>query len=100
VTSLLILLRTVFRLAESAQGRSIPIQACNALLAEEHHVGFFGYASTHESLFGCLEYLPVILVLGVWSGLPPSRFLGGDGGQAKDGGDEKGMVAEGCKCMV
>jgi hypothetical protein len=35
----------------------------------------------------------VILVLGVWSGLPPSRFLGGDGGQAKDGGDEKGMVS-------
>ncbi|WWC60946.1 uncharacterized protein I303_103522 [Kwoniella dejecticola CBS 10117] len=55
-TSLLILLRTTFRLAETGQG-------------------FFGFASTHEALFGCLEYLPVILALFVWSLLPPSRFL-------------------------
>ncbi|WWD16082.1 hypothetical protein CI109_100507 [Kwoniella shandongensis] len=57
ITSLLILLRTSFRLAETAQG-------------------FFGYASTHESLFGTLEYLPVILALTVWAIAPPSKFLG------------------------
>ncbi|KAK8869655.1 hypothetical protein IAR55_000223 [Kwoniella newhampshirensis] len=56
VTSILILLRTIFRLAETAQG-------------------FFGYASTHESLFGTLEYLPVILALTIWAVAPPGRFL-------------------------
>ncbi|WWC89875.1 uncharacterized protein L201_004803 [Kwoniella dendrophila CBS 6074] len=56
ITSLLILLRTTFRLSETGQG-------------------FFGFASTHESLFGCLEYLPVILSLLIWSLLPPSNFI-------------------------
>ncbi|WVQ98861.1 hypothetical protein IAU59_005992 [Kwoniella sp. CBS 9459] len=55
-TTLLILLRTTFRLAETAQG-------------------FFGFASTHESLFGTLEYLPVILALAIWAVFPPSKFL-------------------------
>jgi len=38
-------------------------------------LGFFGFASTHEALFGSLEYAPVILALAIWSVLPPSRFL-------------------------
>ncbi|RXK35147.1 hypothetical protein M231_07595 [Tremella mesenterica] len=56
MTSLLILLRTVYRLAETGQG-------------------FFGFASTHESLFGRLEYSPVILALITWTGFPPWRYL-------------------------
>ncbi|WWC69309.1 uncharacterized protein I206_103247 [Kwoniella pini CBS 10737] len=56
ITSLLILIRTTFRLSEIGQG-------------------FFGFASTHEFLFGILEYLPVILTLFIWSLLPPSKFL-------------------------
>lgn len=39
--------------------------------------GFFGPAATHESLFGVLEYAPVIIALIVWAILPPGRFLGG-----------------------
>lgn len=38
-------------------------------------VGFFGTASTSEALFGCLEYLPVILALIIWAIFPPSSFL-------------------------
>ena len=38
-------------------------------------VGFFGTASTSETMFGCLEYLPVILALIIWAVFPPSRFL-------------------------
>ncbi|OCF36469.1 hypothetical protein I317_04724 [Kwoniella heveanensis CBS 569] len=67
-TGLLILLRTTFRLAETGQG-------------------FFGFASTHESLFGTLEYLPVILALAIWAIFPPARFLpplGQEGGNVQD----------------
>ncbi|WVW82924.1 hypothetical protein I302_104938 [Kwoniella bestiolae CBS 10118] len=60
ITSLLILLRTTFRLSETAQG-------------------FFGFASTHESLFGTLEYLPVVLALLIWGLLPPSKFVENNG---------------------
>ncbi|KAK6903098.1 hypothetical protein I204_07763 [Kwoniella mangroviensis CBS 8886] len=63
LTSLLILLRTTFRLAETGQG-------------------FFGFASTHESLFGTLEYLPVVLTLLIWGILPISKFV--DLGQSRE----------------
>ena len=57
VVSLLIYLRTIFRLAETCQG-----------------VG--GYASSQEALFGALEFAPVVLAvagLGVWH---PGVFVG------------------------
>ena len=50
VSSLLVYLRTIFRLAETAEG-----------------VG--GYASTHEAFFGALEFAPIvaaIFILGWW----------------------------------
>lgn len=56
VSSLLVYLRTIFRLAETAEG-----------------VG--GYASTHEAFFGALEFAPIvisILILGWWH---PSKWL-------------------------
>lgn len=54
--SLLVYLRTVFRLAETAQG-------------------LFQYVSTHEKFFGTLEFAPVVLavwILAVWH---PGRWL-------------------------
>lgn len=51
-TSILIELRTIFRLIETAQG-------------------VFGYLSSHEVFFGCLEYLPVVLAVTTWNFLHP-----------------------------
>ncbi|KAL8673193.1 MAG: hypothetical protein Q9168_002385 [Polycauliona sp. 1 TL-2023] len=56
VSSLLVLLRTAFRLAETSQG-------------------VFGYASSHESLFGSLEFAPIITavwILAIWH---PGKYL-------------------------
>ena len=52
ITSILIELRTIFRLIETAQG-------------------VFGYLSSHEAFFGCLEYLPVVLAVSTWNVLHP-----------------------------
>ena len=54
--SLLVYLRTVFRLAETSQG-------------------VFGYLSSHEVIFGVLEFAPIVVavwVLGIWH---PGRWL-------------------------
>lgn len=51
IASLLVFLRTTFRLAETGQG-------------------VFGYASRTEALFGCLEYLPVILAVAIFAAVP------------------------------
>ena len=54
--SLLIYLRTVFRLAETSQG-----------------VG--GYASSHEGQFGGLEFAPVVLAVGVLGWWHPGKWI-------------------------
>jgi hypothetical protein len=51
VTSLLIFLRTVYRLAETAEG-------------------VWGTASSYEWLFGLLEFAPVILAVLMWLARP------------------------------
>lgn len=56
LSSLLIELRTIFRLVETAQG-------------------VFGYLSSHEVYFGCLEYLPIILAVSIWNVLHPGRLM-------------------------
>lgn len=56
LASLLVFLRTTFRLAETAQG-------------------VFGYASSHEALFGTLEYLPVILAVSIYAAIPLEHQL-------------------------
>jgi hypothetical protein len=56
VAALLVFLRTVFRLVESAQG-------------------VFGYLSSHEVFFGCLEFLPIVLSLFILSGWHPGRVF-------------------------
>ncbi|GAA6018526.1 hypothetical protein JCM10207_007206 [Rhodosporidiobolus poonsookiae] len=56
LSAFLLLLRTTFRLAETAQG-------------------VFGFASSHEALFGTLEYLPVILAIAIWGALPLEETL-------------------------
>lgn len=56
VASLLVYVRTIFRLAETAQG-------------------LFGYVETHEVFFGTLEFAPVVLavwILAVWH---PGRWV-------------------------
>ena len=55
ITSVLIELRTIFRLIETAQG-------------------VFGYLSSHEAFFGCLEYLPVVLAVSTWNVLHPGSL--------------------------
>ena len=60
ITSLLIELRTIFRLIETAQG-------------------VFGYLSSHEVFFGCLEYLPVVLAVTTWNFLHPGYLAPKDG---------------------
>jgi hypothetical protein len=57
VSSLLIFLRTIFRVAETSQGVS-------------------GYLSSHEAFFGALEFAPMILavaILAVWH--PGNKFV-------------------------
>ncbi|KWU43223.1 hypothetical protein RHOSPDRAFT_19892 [Rhodotorula sp. JG-1b] len=56
LASLLVFLRTTFRLAETAQG-------------------VFGAASRSEALFGCLEYLPVILAISLFAAVPLHDIL-------------------------
>ncbi|SCV69731.1 BQ2448_1125 [Microbotryum intermedium] len=56
ISSLLVFLRTVFRLAEVAQG-------------------VFGFASTHEVLFGILEFAPVALAMSIWAALSLDELL-------------------------
>lgn len=55
-SSLLVFLRTVFRLAETAEG-------------------VFGTASTNEVLFGTLEFLPVGLAVALWGGMSLDSLL-------------------------
>lgn len=60
LASLLVFLRTIFRLVETAEG-------------------VFGYLSTHEAFFGGLEFAPVVVavwLLAVWHpGRWPTRAL-------------------------
>jgi hypothetical protein len=54
--SLLILLRTVFRLAETAEG-------------------VYGYLMTHEAYFGALEFAPVVIATLVLAVFHPGRLI-------------------------
>jgi chromate transport protein ChrA len=56
IASVLILLRLVFRLAETAQG-------------------VFGYLMVHEAFFGALEFAPVIIAAGLLAIFFPGRWL-------------------------
>lgn len=37
--------------------------------------GYLNGPATNEPMFACFEYLPVILAVGLWSIVPPSRFI-------------------------
>ncbi|KAM0790125.1 hypothetical protein ACM66B_005449 [Microbotryomycetes sp. NB124-2] len=56
ITSFLVFLRTVYRLAETAEG-------------------VFGYAFTSEILFGCLDFAPVALSLIIWAAFPLFKLI-------------------------
>lgn len=55
VSSLLVFLRTLFRLAETSQG-------------------VFGYLSSHEGFFAGLEFVPVVLAVGLLGVWHPGRW--------------------------
>ena len=57
VASLAVYLRTIFRLAETAEG-------------------LLEYLSTHEVFFGCLEFLPIVVAVYVLIYWHPGRWLG------------------------
>ncbi|KAL8894061.1 MAG: hypothetical protein Q9192_004657 [Flavoplaca navasiana] len=59
-SSLLVYLRTIFRLAETSQG-----------------VG--GYASSHEVFFGVLEFAPIVVAIGLLGWWHPGRLVGRNG---------------------
>jgi hypothetical protein len=69
-SSALIFLRTVFRTAETAQG-------------------VFGSAFSSEALFGTLEFLPVILAVGLWAAFPPDKLLAAQGANQDDAEDSR-----------
>lgn len=71
--SVLVVVRLVFRLAETAQG-------------------VFGFAMTHEAFFGTLEFLPILaalVLLAIWHPARPLRLLG----LKPKGGSEAGEKA-------
>ncbi|GAA5909692.1 uncharacterized protein JCM6883_004600 [Sporobolomyces salmoneus] len=81
ISSFLLLLRTTFRLAESASG-------------------IFSYASTSEGLFGGLEFTPVMLTTWVWvvvplKGVLPRMIKGGEGGEGLEEMEQRRRLEEG-----
>lgn len=56
VSSLLVYLRTIFRLAETSQG-------------------VFGYLSRHEAFFGSLEFSPIVCAVAILAVWHPGRFF-------------------------
>jgi hypothetical protein len=65
LSSFLLLLRTTFRLAESA-------------------AGIFSFASTSEGLFGGLEFTPVVLTTWIWLAVPLKKVLPRELGKNED----------------
>ena len=64
IATMMVYLRTVFRLAETAQGL-------------QH------YLSTHEVFFGCLEFAPVVVAVYIFLYWHPGRWLGSQAGTGK-----------------
>ena len=60
MASLLIFIRILFRLAETAQG-------------------VFGYLMVHEVFFGILEFAPVISAVSILAIFHPGRWIAGGG---------------------
>ncbi|GAA5946601.1 hypothetical protein JCM3765_000314 [Sporobolomyces pararoseus] len=69
LSSFLLLLRTTFRLAESASG-------------------IFSFASTSEGLFGGLEFTPVVLTTWIWVIVPLKKVLPPVLGDSEDGSSD------------
>lgn len=90
VSSLALFLRTLFRLAETADGelfllllfpsfddqRCMKMRRLDVLIDSFFcELGVFGFASTTEAYFGVLEYAPVIVGIGLWAAFPLYRML-------------------------
>lgn len=74
--TLLVYLRTVFRLAETAEG-------------------LFGSLQTHEVYFAVLEFAPVAAAVGLFAGWHPGRCLGGKKIDLEEDGKEVSTCCEG-----
>lgn len=55
-SSLMLIWRAAFRCAEAA-------------------LGYLNGPATNEPMFACFEFVPVILAVGLWSIIPPSRYI-------------------------
>lgn len=70
VSSVLVLLRTIFRLAETSQG-------------------VFGYLSSDEAFFGSLEFAPIVVAVGILAVWHPGRWpIGGQEVKRESGGED------------
>lgn len=67
-SGLLVILRTIFRLIESAQG-------------------VYGYLSSHEAFFGSLEYAPIVVAVTILSLWHPGRIFRGRIDEGVEGTD-------------
>jgi hypothetical protein len=70
-SALMLIWRACFRCAEAATGES----PCSILSTSANEIGYLNGPATNEPMFACFEYLPVILAVGLWSIVPPSRFI-------------------------
>lgn len=70
VSSFLVFLRTIFRLAETSQG-------------------VFGYLSSHEAFFGSLEFAPIVAAVGILAVWYPGRWpIGAQEVKRESGGED------------
>ena len=72
-SALMLIWRAAFRCTESATGES-PLTN-SSRKDETDATGYLNGPATNEPMFACFEYLPVILAVGLWSIVPPSRFI-------------------------
>jgi hypothetical protein len=79
ISSLLIFARTLYRLAETAEGEPRPGQSWVLKLIDAHHVlrisGVWGNASSIEALFGVFEFAPVVIAAWIWLARPLRREM-------------------------
>jgi hypothetical protein len=76
VTALLLFTRTLYRLAETAEGACCERVATSLQrLTPAMPTGFFGYAATNEWAFGVFEFAPVITAVLIWAVRPFKRYI-------------------------
>lgn len=96
-SAIMLIWRACFRCAEAALGKSAPFPRGTVERLETRRLtyapGYLNGAATNEPMFAGFEYIPVILAAGLWSIVPPRRFiedqLPGSAQRARDAEMEK-----------